>query len=188
MSKDNKQKIIATFSEKFRKLVGDEKQIALAKEFGVSGTTMTRMLHGEALPNTVVLAQIAEKYQVSTDELLGIRSDDSYTYADFLKFLDFLVRKKGCAHIRNGHNMGIGEDGNLMFQEGLDIFNCTRLNELVGKYEAMLTAISDAEDGCVSKEVEEMFITWLEKIISKSDDPIEPDPIEPDGSNYERWK
>ena len=61
-----------SFSLKFAWQLAREglKQTEFAKELAVSHSTINKWVNGKALPDTEMLAHIAQRFHISTDELL----------------------------------------------------------------------------------------------------------------------
>lgn len=66
------QRRFPVFAERFSKLRGDKTQEEFAKFLGISRPTVGFYENGARLPDALVLCQIAEKCNVSTDWILGL--------------------------------------------------------------------------------------------------------------------
>lgn len=66
------QRRFPVFAERFSKLRGDRTQEEFAKFLGISRPTVGFYENGTRLPDALVLCQIAEKCNVSTDWILGL--------------------------------------------------------------------------------------------------------------------
>ena len=71
-----------SFSLRFAALLDKEdlNQTEFAKELGLSHSTINKWVNGNALPDTEMLARIAQRFHVSTDELLFGVAKEENTY------------------------------------------------------------------------------------------------------------
>ena len=113
----SKEKRLPILTERFIKLRGSMTQAEFADYLGLSRPTVSLYESGTRIPDAVILRSIAEKKNVSTDYLLGLREDpvsdkDLQFIVDYTGLSSEAIEKlHEFAHLQ-GHSSGILENIN----------------------------------------------------------------------------
>ncbi|MBQ7918495.1 MAG: response regulator [Lachnospiraceae bacterium] len=151
-------------------------QEALAFEMGVSVAAVSKWENDKALPDIIMLCQLADFYQVTTDELLGRTKKQEYIVCDdapiILRCMKDILEKEGFHNTRTANKgtvlmemieekmpYGIFLDIGLPDVNGLDI-----LKEIKKEYPEVKVIMLTADDTEKSKNIAisygaDMYIT-----------------------------
>lgn len=151
-------------------------QEALAFEMGVSVAAVSKWENDKALPDIIMLCQLADFYQVTTDELLGRTKKQEFIICDdapiILGCMKDILEKEGLHNTRTANRgtvlmeliaekmpYGIFLDIGLPDMSGLDI-----LREIKREYPAIKVAMLTADDTEKSRDTAisygaDMYIT-----------------------------
>lgn len=133
------QRRLPVFAERFSKLRGEKTQDEFAKFLSISRPTVGFYENGTRLPDALVLKQIAEKCNVSTDYLLGL-TDEKTVDANLRQICNYTGLKEDVVKFLHNLNVRTGQAMTIFINDLLSA--PVLINKLLAYYASAFHGLS----------------------------------------------